>query len=161
VTAAPYGREADVAFKTCVARWRRGAGERPLRPVVVRCTGGALPVRVFFAADPTWDARAVLEGYADGRWPIEPCFRDCKQLLGPNEASVRAEAAVRRMVPFVGLRASLLVLWALEGGLPVVVAARLVRRWYRHEATVSFEDLVWGARECLQTGEVRALLAER
>jgi hypothetical protein len=156
-----YGREAEVAFKTCVARWRRGTGERLLRLVVVRCTGGALPVRVFFATDPTWDARAVLEGYADGRWPIEPCFRDCKQLLGLDEASVRAEAAVRRMVPFVGLLASLLVLWALEGGLPVIVAAQPVRRWYRHKVDVSFEDLVWGARKCLQTGDVRALLAER
>lgn len=156
-----YGRATKVAFKACVARWRRGTGERLLRVVAVRCARGALPVRVFFATDPAWDARAVLEGYADARWPIEPCFRDCKQLSGLDEASVRAEAAVRRMVPFVGLLASLLVLWALEGGLPVIVAAQPVRRWYRHKVDVSFEDLVWGARKCLQTGDVRALLAER
>ncbi|HEU4409040.1 MAG TPA: hypothetical protein VFS43_27520 [Polyangiaceae bacterium] len=91
-----YGRAQRVAFKACVARWRRGTGERRLRVVAMRCARGSVPVRVFFATDPGWDARAVLEGYADGRWSIEPCFRDGKQLLGLDEPSARAEAAVAR-----------------------------------------------------------------
>jgi hypothetical protein len=156
-----YGRATHVAYKALVARWRRGTGERLVHVVVVRCSSGALPLRVFFATDATLGVRALLEGYADGRWPIEPAFRDSKQLLGLDEPSAWSEAAVRRLVPFVGLLGSLLVLWALEGGLPVIAAARPARRWYRSKAWVSFEDLVWGARTCLQSGDLRAVLAAR
>lgn len=156
-----YGQCRTVEYKTLVACWSRVCRAVPLRIVVVRCTTGTLPLRVFFCTEAEASARAVLEHYAGTRWPIEVTFRELKQLLGLSHAGVRLEAAVRRLAPFVGLLYSLLVLWALRLGLTPASIVLPARTWYRHKTTVSFLDLLRSARKTLEDGNLRQLETER
>src|SRR5690606_24475156 len=110
VNAFLYGKTRTVQYKTVDAQWYRGAGTRLLRVVVVRMQSGKMPVRVFFSTDLSMDVATILEVYA-GRWSVEVCFRDLKQLLGFGDSQARLRCAVERTAPFVGLLSTLLVLW--------------------------------------------------
>ena len=59
-----YGQQRTVVYKTVVAQWYVAAGEQPLRVVVVRCTTGRIPYRVYFSTDSTLTAPEVLLGYS-------------------------------------------------------------------------------------------------
>lgn len=102
VSAKLYGRTTAVRYKSFDAQWYRATGTRLLRIVVVECTTGRLPIRVFFSTDATLDVATILETYA-GRWGIEVFFRDAKRLLGFADSQARKETAVRRVAPMVGL----------------------------------------------------------
>jgi hypothetical protein len=145
VCADVYGGIRKSRYKALHAQWYRAMGVRALHIVVLQCTAGRLPFRVFFTSDPTLDVRTILETYA-GRWSIEVFFRDAKQLLGFADSQARLERAVLRVAPFVGLLYTLLVLWFLDGihGSPVV---RLpVRPWYRQKSGLCFADILRTAR---------------
>jgi len=147
-TATLYGRSQSVSYKTFFAQWYRACGTRLLRVVVVATTTGHIPFRVFFCTDTTLDVATVLETYA-GRWPIEVCFRDLKQLLGLSDSPARLQSAVLRMVPFVGLLSSVLVLWFADEVWRTPMATPPVRPWYRHKSTFSFADILLAARRML------------
>lgn len=129
-TASLYGRRVNVRFKTLVGQWYRATGTRLLRVVVVECTTGKIPIRVFFCSDPTLDVATILETYA-GRWGIEVFFRDAKQLLGFADSRARKQAAVLRVAPLVGLLYSTLVLWFAEGTHRTAIAQTPLRPWYQ------------------------------
>jgi hypothetical protein len=157
VKATLYGREQTVEYKTVEAPWARVCGALSLRIVVVRCAVGDLPLRVFFGTEGAREVRALLEGYAFTRWPIEVTFRDLKQWLGLAEAAVRREASVLRVVPFVGMVFSLLGLWHLESPVASLALARTDRPWYRTKTTVAFTDILQAARKCLAGRDFRDL----
>jgi hypothetical protein len=123
-------------------------GTRLLRIVVVECTGGQLPIRVFFSTDPTLSVESILETYA-GRWGIEVFFRDAKQHLGFADSQARTEAAVLRMAPIVGLLYSTLVLWFADGTFQSTIAAPPVRPWYPHKRGLAFTDVLRAAQRAL------------
>lgn len=143
-----YGRRSTVHFKTVEAQWYRACGTGLLRIVIVRCTTGSLPFRVFFCTDATQTVVQILETYA-GRWSIEVCFRELKQLLGFADSSARKRESVERTAPFVGLTYSLLVLWFIEGAATSPLAAPPVRPWYRHKRGLSFADVLRAAQRAL------------
>lgn len=147
-TATLYGRTQSVSYKTFFAQWYRACGTRLLRVVVVATTTGHVPFRVFFCTDTTLDVATVLEAYA-GRWPIEVCFRDLKQLLGLSDSPARLQSAVLRMVPFVGLLSSVLVLWFADEVWRAPIATPPVRPWYPRKNTLSFADILRAARRML------------
>lgn len=151
-----YGQVRSVRYKTFVAQWYHVCGERLLRVLVVRTTTGDRPYRVFFCTDPQVDVRALLEGYAT-RWSIEVFFRDAKQWLGFADSPARTEGAVRRMVPFIGLLYSVLVLWFAESAYGTPLAAPPVRPWYRHKKGMSFPDVLRAAQRMLSVVDVFAL----
>jgi hypothetical protein len=157
LTAWLYGRRRTVRYKVLVATWPRVCGDVALRVVVVQCVTGSLPLRVFCCTEATASARAVLEFYAAGRWPIECTFRDLKQGLGFADAGLRLETAVRRLAPFVGLLYSLLVLWSVRAGLTPTTAVVPARRWYRQKRMLSFADVLTSAQKILATGDLHAL----
>lgn len=159
VTATLYGRAQTVMYKTLRAPWARVCGDLSLRIVVVRCTTGELPLRVFFGTESACEVRTLLETYAFVRWPIEVTFRDLKQLLGLAGAAVRREASVLRVAPFVGMVYSLLALWHLESPVAALALQRTDRPWYQTKETVSFGDILQTARKCLLTGEFRTMAA--
>jgi hypothetical protein len=152
-----YGQLRTVEYKTLVAAWGRVRGAQPLRIVVVRCVNGTLPLRVFVCTEVLASARAVLEHYAGTRWPIEVTFRDLKQLLGLAQPAVRVEAAVLRIVPFIGLQYTLLTLWALHLGLTPTTVAATVRPWDRQPRAVTFGAILRTARKSLTAGDLAAL----
>lgn len=149
-----YGKRQRVAYKTTWGQWYRACGTQLLRVVVVRLDEGALKVRVFFTTDSTLTVAQVLEGYA-GRWAIEVCFRDLKQLLGFADSSARKQAAVERVAPFVGFIYSTLVVWLARGTLHnATFAAPPLRPWYPHKRGLSCADVLRAAQRVLAPLEV-------
>ena len=152
-TATLYARVTTVRYKTLVAQWYRATGTRLLRIVIVECTTGRLPARVFFSSDPSLEIATVLETYA-GRWGIEIFFRDAKQLLGFADSQARKPAAVLRVAPLVGLLYTVLVVWFAEGALRSPLAVLPVRPWYPHKRGFSFADILRTARRALDGVDV-------
>jgi hypothetical protein len=120
---------------------RRACGVQLLRVVVVKVNQGTVGVRVFFSTDATLPVRQVLETYA-GRWEIEACFRNLKQLLGFADSATREKAAVERTAPFVGLLHTTLILWFAAGAHRSPLAAPPLRPWYPHKRGFSFSDVL-------------------
>ena len=106
---------------------------------------GKLPIRVFFSSDPNLSTTETLESYA-GRWSIEVAFRNLKQHLGFADSPARLRRAVERTAPFAGLLYTALVLWFVEHCCDAPLALVPARSWYRHKATLSFEDVLRAAR---------------
>jgi hypothetical protein len=154
VTAHLYGRTETVVYKSVVAQWSRVTGARAVRVVIVRCSQGRVPYRIFVGTDACWSVAAILEHYA-GRWAIEVFFRDAKQLFGLADTPATSEAAVRRVVPLVGLLLSLLTVWFAEV-YAHPVASPPVRPWYAHKRHLCFADVVRTARRVLERVDVLA-----
>jgi len=143
-----YGARRTVRYKTVDAQWYRACGVRLLRIVIVQIDGGAIGMRVFFSTDATVAVPIILETYA-GRWAIEVCFRELKQLLGFGDSSARKRAAVERTAPFVGLIYTTLVLWFTEGVHLTRIATPPLRPWYRHKQGLCFADVLRAAQRAL------------
>lgn len=110
--------------------------------------GGAIGLRVFFCTDATVVVPLILETYA-GRWAMEVCFRDLKQLLDFGDSSARKRAAVERTAPFVGFVYTALVLWFAEGVHRTSIATPPLRPWYRHKRGLCFADVLRAAQRAL------------
>jgi hypothetical protein len=119
-----------------------------LRIVLVHVEHGTVNLRVFFCTDATLTAGEILEGYA-GRWSIEVCFKNLKQLLGFADSSARKKEAVERMAPFVGFIYTLLVLWFVQYAYKTSFATPPVRPWYRHKEGFCFADVLRTAQRVL------------
>jgi hypothetical protein len=143
-----YGMQRTIHYKTVDAQWYRACGFRLLRIVLVRIDEGAIGMRVFFATDATLSVPAILETYA-GRWGIEVCFRDLKQLLGFADSSARKREAVERVAPFVGLVYTTVVLWFAQSAHLSRIAAPPLRPWYRHKSGLCFADALRAAQRAL------------
>jgi hypothetical protein len=148
-TAFLYGRQRTIYYKTLCAQWYRVYRARLVRIVIVRVDDGDLKQRVFFSTNPSISVRALLEGYA-GRWNIEVCFRELKQLLGFADSSARKRAAVERTAPFVSYIYSMLVIWAATGAYRNPAAAPPLRPWYRHKRGLAFTDILRAAQRALR-----------
>lgn len=156
VRATLYGRVTTVQYKVVDAQWYRAIGVRLLRIVVVECSTGKIPYRVFFSTDATLDVATILESYA-GRWGIEVFFRDAKQLLGFSDSQARKEAAVLRVAPLVGLLYTSLVLWFAEGAFQTPMATPPIRPWYRNKQGLCFADVLRAAQRSMAGADVLEL----
>ena len=152
-----YGKTTTVHYKTLCAQWYQACGVRLLRIVVVRVDTGRIGLRVFFCTDALISIRELLEGYA-GRWTIEVCFRNLKQLFGFADSAAHTKAAVQRTAPFVGLMYSLLIAWFFEHAHASTSAQPPVRPWYPHKKGVSFADILRTAQRVLAPLEVLDLV---
>jgi hypothetical protein len=148
-----YRVRRTVHYKTVDAQWYRACGVRLLRIVIVKVEAGAIGFRVFFSTDPTVSVPVLLETYA-GRWSIEVCFRNLKQLLGFGDSSARKRAAVERTAPFVGFTYSVLVLWFADGVHRTAVATPPLRPWYGHKLGLCFADVLRAAQRALSPLDV-------
>jgi hypothetical protein len=148
-----YGQRQVVYYKSIVAQWYRACGARLLHIVVVRVDTGRIKLRVFFSTDPAASVRTLLESYA-GRWNIEVCFRELKQLLGFADSSARKRAAVERTAPFVALIYTTLVTWLAQGAHRAAIAAPPPRPWYTHKCSLSFADVLRAAQRTLASLDV-------
>jgi hypothetical protein len=155
-----YGKTKTVHYKTLCAQWYQACGVRLLRIVVVRVDTGRVGLRVFFCTDATIAIRALLEQYS-GRWTIEVCFRNLKQLFGFADSSARTQAAVLRTAPFIGCMYSLLVVWFVQNARTITAARTLKRPWYKHKRGISFADILRTAQYVLAPVEVLDLLKSR
>lgn len=143
-----YGKLSKVYYKDCVAQWYRACGTRLLRIVVVKVETGVLGLRVFFSTDPTLTVQQILETYA-GRWEIEVCFRNLKQMMGFADSSARKKTAVERTAPFVAFSYTMLLLWFAQRAHSTILAAPPLRPWYPHKRGFSFADVLRTARRVL------------
>jgi hypothetical protein len=143
-----YGVRRRVRYKELCAQWYRACGVRLLRIVIVKVQTGTIGIRVFFCTDPSLSVRQILEGYA-GRWSIEWCFRNLKQLFGFADSAARKQAAVERVAPFVGLSYTFLVAWFARHAHDTRFALPPIRPWYRHKDGLSFADVLRTAQRVL------------
>jgi len=143
-----YGARRTVHYKTVDAQWYRACGTGLLRIVIVKVENGAIGIRVFFSTDASVSVPVILETYA-GRWSIEVCFRNLKQLLGFGDSSARKRAAVERTAPFVGITYTILMLWFAEGVHQTAIATPPLRPWYSHKSGLCFADVLRAAQRAL------------
>lgn len=148
-----YGKLTRIRYKTIDAQWYRAMGTRLLRVVVVECTTGQLPLRVFFSSDATLSVETILETYA-GRWGIEVFFRDAKQHLGFADSQARTQAAVLRTAPLIGLLYSTLVIWCADEVYGTALATPPLRPWYPHKRGLAFVDVLRAAQRALARCDV-------
>jgi hypothetical protein len=153
-----YGRARTVQYKTRTGVWWRVCGPSPVRVVVVKTDGGAVPFRVFFCTDVARSAEAILRGDSQ-RWSIEVLFGDLKQLFGFADSPARSEKAVLRTAPFVGLVYSLLVVWFAEGVATSSLGTPPERPWYPHKKGLCFADVLRAAQRALRGIDVLELPA--
>lgn len=142
------GKTRTIRYKDCFAQWYRACGTRLLHIVIVHVPSGSIGIRVFFSTKAEMSVKDILEGYS-GRWSIEVCFRNLKQLLGFADSSARTQASVERTAPFVGFTYTFLVLWFTAHVYQTPFAAPPVRPWYTHKTGLSFEDVLRAARRVL------------
>ena len=154
-----YGKKRTVQYKECYAQWYRACGTRLLHIVIVRVERGSIGTRTFFSTNPSMTVKDILEGYA-GRWAIEVCFRNLKQLLGFADSSARKPAAVKRVAPFVGYTYTFLILWFADNAWRSAIATPPVRPWYTHKAGFSFQDVLRAARRTLAPNRFLDLAAD-
>jgi DDE superfamily endonuclease len=143
-----YGRRTQVRYKDCYAQWYRACGTRLLHIVVVQVQQGTLGMRVFFSTDASLSVCQILEGYA-GRWAIEVCFRDLKQLMGFADSCARKQQAVERTAPLTGFIYTLLVLWFADKAHCSLLATPPLRPWYPHKQGLCFADILRTAQRVL------------
>lgn len=143
-----YGRKQKVRYKEMFAQWYRPCGLRLLHVVIVKVQTGMIPIRVFFCTDAKVSVRDILEGYA-GRWSIEVCFRNLKQLMGFADSSARKRAAVERTAPFVGFSYTFLIMWFVQHAHMTSFATPPMRPWYPHKQGLSFADVLRTAQRVL------------
>lgn len=148
-----YGKLTRLRYKTVDAQWYRAMGTRLLRIVVVECTSGQFPIRVFFSSDSQLSVERILETYA-GRWGIEVFFREAKQHLGFADSQARTEAAVLRTAPLVGLLYSTLVLWFADETYGAAIATPPIRPWYAHKKGSAFTDVLRAAQRAILSCDV-------
>jgi len=143
-----YGKLQTIHYKTLDGQWYRACGTKLVRVVVVRIDAGQVPLRVFFSTDASLPVVQILETYA-GRWAIEVCFRDLKQLLGFADSSARKREAVERTAPFIGYIYTTLVLWFAQHAWQSPAAIPPVRPWYSHKKGLCFADVLRAAQRTL------------
>jgi len=131
--------------------WKRGAGTRPLRLIVI----APLPYKLSkqgrtnyrdpaFLLSTDLDATAALliQAYLD-RWQIEVNHRDEKEILGIGQAQVRSRQSVPRPLAFAVACYSLSLLAALRTFGPGRTSDYLqLPKWRKHSHRPSFLDIL-------------------
>jgi len=142
-----YGLHAtlQVKFRKNVLYYKSG-GQRLLNVVLTRDAVGQRPDQMFYCTRLDWTPRQILSCYA-GRWSIEVCFENAKQLLGFEDPANRTQKAVERTAPMALVLTSLGILWFHKEGHAKVHFPE--RPWYPHKTTPSFADILCTLRrEC-------------
>ena len=122
--------------------------------VVVRDPDGACPDDFFMTDYPDATATQVVARYV-GRWSIEICFREVKQVLGAEDPqSWKGEGPERAAALSFWLYSAI---WAWY--LPTFGAAKtwIPRPWYKRKATPSFLDALAALRRALWTERITPL----
>jgi hypothetical protein len=122
--------------------------------VVVRDPDGACPDDFFMTDYPDAAATQVVARYV-GRWSIEICFREVKQVLGAEDPqSWKGEGPERAAALSFWLYSAI---WAWY--LPTFGAAKtwIPRPWYKRKATPSFLDALAALRRALWTERITPL----
>lgn len=135
-----YGLHATllVKFRKKVLYYKSG-GQRLLNVVLTRDRDGHRPDQMFYCTRLDWTPRKILSCYA-GRWSIEVCFENAKQLLGLEDPANRVPKAVARTAPISLVLSSLCLVWFHQVGHRLVKYPE--RPWYKHKSTPSFADIL-------------------
>jgi hypothetical protein len=131
--------------------WRRGAGRRPLRLIVLAPVPYKLSKhsRTYYrrpayllTTDPSSSVKRLVQTYFD-RWQIEVNHRDEKDLLGVGQAQLRSTQSVPRHPAFVVASYSLLLLAGLRAFGPGRSRDYpALPKWRRHARRASLLDLL-------------------
>lgn len=131
--------------------WQSGAGQRPLRLLVVAPIPYQVPGRrrkyyhrpaFLFTTDLRGSAREMLQAYFD-RWQIEVNHREEKDTLGIGQAQVRSALSVPRQPAFaVAAYSALLLAGLLAFGTTRQPSYQPLPKWRRHADRPSCLDLL-------------------
>jgi len=93
-----YGRTVKVRVHLIDALWYVATRSEVVRLAVVRDFPGHERDDVFVSTDPSMDAKAIIETFAQ-RWSLEHTFHECKGKLGFEDPQNRKDHAVERTAP--------------------------------------------------------------
>lgn len=150
-----FGFHATVEVKTIRALYYKAGKDRLLVIVLVRDVLGKRPDQMFYCTRLDWDARQILDTYAN-RWAIEVTFENSKQLLGFEDPANRKEQAVRRTAPMALVLYGLIVAWFHQEGHRYLKFPE--RTWYPHKEEPSFADMLTTLRRRSWEDKLRDLL---
>lgn len=133
--------------------WYRVCPDAMVRLVIMRDPQGIEPDDYFFSTDLTMNAEEVISVYA-GRWAIEVCHRDVKQLVGGEQPqSWKHKGPERAAALAFWLHAAVwLTYLAASGNQPTMTSPD----WYPKKATPSFADAMAEVRRALWRQRISA-----
>lgn len=141
-----YGKEVPARIASYTGIWYRPLPGRQVRYAIVQDPAGIYEEQYFFSTDPEQTAAQIIVEFSH-RWPLERTFQDVRDKLGVEDAEVQHPHAVRRVVPFLLLLYSLVVLWYLRVGHLEVQRLPLYRDpWYAKPDRPSFSEMLASLR---------------
>jgi DDE superfamily endonuclease len=163
VTVTCYGRTTTIAVAELPCLWYDVLLTQPARLVLARARTETHGYRIaLLTTDLQASPAAIVERYA-GRFSIEACFRDAKQVYGVGEAQNRTPQAVARTVGFGLLTMTLTTLWyATSGHDPADVTDRCAAQpWHRTKTSPSAVDMLAKLRRVVIAEQYRPEGARR
>ncbi len=126
--------------------WYRVSPKAMVRLVIVRDPAGREPDDYFFTTDLTMAAAEVVSVYA-GRWSIEICYRDVKQVIRGHQPQSWADEGPERAAGLSFWLYSAVWLWYLRecGDRPRFK----LTEWFSSKTTASFTDALAELRRTL------------
>jgi hypothetical protein len=152
-----YSQRVLVEVAGLTAIWKSAGG--PIRVVAVRQKPGADLVYLM-SSDPTMSDEDLIQCFS-GRWSIEMAFRNAKSLLGLDEAQVRKEKSVLRLLT-MGLWAQTLVIMTYFKVHGFTMSGTVsVPSWYVRKREPSFADMLHEIRVALMRERIAAVFGAR
>jgi DDE superfamily endonuclease len=156
----PHPREAGAEIQAWDGLWHAGLPGRPVRIVVLRREGQAIPkqlgqrkpppaIEAFFTTDLSLSAQDILNEYG-GRWAVEIAIRDTNAFDGLGRDQCRKRQRIVGANTFRLVLAAARTLWFIdqvECGTTFNLCD--YRPWYRQKGAPSQLDVVWTCRETL------------
>jgi hypothetical protein len=147
-----YGRPTAKRYKTFVATWRPAGGA--IRVVLVDEPKGWV---AFFCTDPAATVADIL-GRVAGRFSLETCFRDLKEVVGAGQQQVRLVRASVGAFHLCLWAFTLTEAWAWSRGAKGLVSHRSASPWDDESRRPSHADKRRAWRRELLGDEIRAAL---
>src|SRR4051812_42126201 len=147
-----YGKATEKKYKTFVATWRPAGGA--IRVVLVDEPKGWV---AFFCTDPTATVADIL-GSVAGRFSLETCFRDLKEVVGAGQQQVRFVRASVGAFHVCLWTFTMTEAWAWNRDAKGLVSHRSASPWDDESRRPSHADKRRAWRRELLGNEIRAAL---
>ena len=157
IQALAYGKQVKRKVLPIICLWYHVSKDKPIKLLIVRDPAGKQKDDYLFCTDPTVSEKQIIERFA-GRWPIEECIHDAKQLGGFEQVQGWCKRTVQRQAPMALIVQTMVKAWYLLHGAD---AARAQPRgvkicgWMRPKDHPSYLDMLATLRSVLWTHRIK------
>jgi len=146
-----YGKRVKRKVLALICLWYHVSKDKPVKLLIVRDPSGKQKDDFLFCTDPTVSDREIVERFA-GRWPIEECIHDAKQLGGFEQVQGWCKRTVQRQAPVAMIVQTLVKTWYLLHGAEAASAqpkGAEICGWMRPKDHPSYLDMLATLRSVL------------